>query len=123
MTDHADNPVTHFWSTLWIERDLERLPGLVTDPYVRHGRGGTTQMPRVEFGRHVAAMMAPFKGTELRVDDLASIGEMTYARVTMRGVNLTTGDTVSITWLGHYRIEGGLIAESWMLHQTDLDWG
>jgi len=123
MTNHAENPVVRLWNAAWLDRDPDTLAALVADPYVRHGREGTTRMSPTEFAAQVARALGHFKGTELSIDDLATVGAMVYGRVRMVGVELSTGTPVTISWLGHFRIEDGRVAESWMLHQTDLDWG
>ena len=123
MTDHADNPVARLWNAAWLDREPDTLAALVADPYIRHGREGTSRMSPSEFADRVASSLGHFKGTELSIDDLATVGDMVYGRVRMVGVDLNTGSPVSISWLGHFRIEDGVVAESWMLHQTDLDWG
>ncbi len=122
MTDHADNPIVRLWHAAWLVRDPDTLATLVADPYVRHGREGTTRMAPTEFAAQVVKSLGHLKGTELSVDDLATVGDMVYGRVRMKGIDLGTGNPVTISWLGHFRIENGVVAESWMLHQTDLDW-
>ncbi len=122
MTNHADNPIVRLWNAAWLVRDPDTLATLVADPYVRHGREGTTRMSPTEFADQVVKALSHLKGTELLVDDLATVGDMVYGRVRMRGIDLDTGSPMTISWLGHFRIESGVVAESWMLHQTDLDW-
>ena len=47
---------------------------------------------------------------------------MLHARFTMRGVNVTTGGTIAIAWIGHYRLVDGKLAESWTMRQSDFAW-
>ena len=56
------------------------------------------------------------------VDHLHEVGDMLYARFTMRGVNVTTGGTIAIAWIGHYRLVDGKLAESWTMRQSDFAW-
>ncbi len=122
MTDQAEQLIIQLWDALWIHRDREAVSDLFAEPYVRHSRDGTVRSSPDDYAMRMLTAMKHIRGAELRVDDIAAVGDMVYARMCLEGVNLDTGTPVSITWLGHYRIHQGKIAESWMLHQTDLDW-
>ncbi len=122
MSDHPEQLVIQLWNAVWIDRDREAMRDLLAEPYIRHGREGTTTSGPDDYATRMLTSLKHLKGADLRVDDIASVGDMVYARMHMGGVNLETGNAVSISWLGHYRVHKGKIAESWMLHQTDLDW-
>ena len=126
MSDQPDlsneDLVTALWHQIWIDNDFERLSELVDDPYVRHTRDGTITATPDEYARHIESTVQSIKSTAIDIDDLTSVGDRVYARLRLRGVNLTTGDELVITWLAHYRIHAGRIAESWSMHQTGLDW-
>lgn len=119
--DHEDL-VMRLWQQIWIDNDLDRITDLVADPYVRHTRDGTISSTPAGYARHVEKAIGNIRSTGLEVDDISSEGDKVYAHVRVRGINLTTGDGIVITWLAHYRIHDGRVAESWSLHQTGLDW-
>ena len=114
--------VTRLWQEIWIDNDFTRLRELVSDPYVRHTRDGTVSSTPAEYARHIESAVQSIKSTAVDIDDLTSVGDRVYARLRLRGVNLTTGDELHLTWLAHYRIVDGRVAESWSMHQTGLDW-
>jgi hypothetical protein len=120
--------VETLWQRLWIDGNLESLDELIGDPYVRHTRDGTVTMTPAEYGEVIGAAVEVIRGTRVEVDEIAAApaadgtGDMVSARMTLRAVNIAVGDEVTITWLAHYRIVGGRITESWVLHETGLDW-
>ena len=67
-----------------------------------------------------------------RVDDSATSGDRGWARMTLHVVNISAaglgaagvgaGEETTITFVGVYRIADDRIAESWVLHESGLDW-
>jgi len=120
--------VTTLWHRIWIEGDLDSLTDLVADPYVRHTREGTLRQTPQQYADTLASAIETIRGTAVTVDDLhvaddaQSDGSMVMARLTLDACNMTTGDPVRIAWLAHYRVVHGQVAESWVLHETGLDW-
>ncbi len=98
------------------------MAGLLTDPYVRHNRDGTLSSTPADYATRVCSVVAPIRGTRVDFDQLSEIDGRVWARLTLHGVNLEVGSSMSITWLSEYRIVGDQIAETWSMHQTDLDW-
>ncbi len=121
MSDN-ETLVTRLWQRVWIEGALDELHELVTDPYIRHTRDGTVSAPPAEYARHIASAVRTIRGTKLIVDHIASVDDMVYARIVLHAVNLSTEATLKLTWLAQYRIVDGHIAESWAMHQSDIDW-
>jgi hypothetical protein len=117
-----ENVLTRTWRKLWIDADATGIDALVADPYVRHTCDGTVSMTASEYGGHIARITSHIRGTEVDVDHLAEVGDMIYARFTLKGMNLTTGTPVSVAWLGQYRTVDGKLAESWTLRETDAAW-
>lgn len=120
---HDDNVLVRTWHKLWIEADPTGLEALVYDPYVRHScHGDTVSMSPADYGSHIARVTGHLRGTEIDIAHLVEVDDMIHARFTLRGMSLTTGTPVSVAWLGHYRVEGGKLAESWTLRETDAAW-
>lgn len=123
MTSSDTDLVVRLWEGLWIDGDDATVVELLADPYVRHSTEGTQVHSPAAYARHVCDVTRHIKGTGVIVDHLSHTDDITHTRFTLTGVNLTTGEPVSIGWLGQYRIEDGRVAESWSMRQTDFSWG
>ena len=109
------------WQALWIDGDTHTALGCLHDPYVRHGVDGpATMSPEAYVAhvttitsdlRHLARCRPPARGRRHAVRPLHD------ARV-----NVTTGGTIAIAWIGHYRLVDGKLAESWTMRQSDFAW-
>jgi len=122
MSDPPDNPVVRLWRTIWLGDPADGLDDILSDPYIRHTRDGTASVTIREYVEHMRQATRNVRGTDLRVDQSVEMADRTFIRVTLMGVNITSGDPVMITVVGEYRLNEGRIAESWSMHQTGLDW-
>ena len=118
----AESVVRSYWERVWLERDLDALDQLISDPIVRHTAEGTRSLTRREMRRQLASAFETVRATEVSIDAICADGPTVWIRLTMRGVSLATAAQMSLAWLAQYRIEGGLIAELWALHQPGADW-
>ena len=118
----AESAVRGYWERVWLERDLDALEDLVTDPIVRHTAEGTETLTRLELRRRLTAAFEAVRASEVSMDALVADGDAVWVRLTLRGVSLATAAPMSLAWLAQYRIEGGRIAELWALHQPGADW-
>lgn len=122
MTTDHEALVVRLWNQIWIDGELDKLDEIVADSYVRHTRDGTETTTPAGYARHIESAVRTLRGTEVAIHEIATVGDMVYARLNLHGVNMETGNTVKITWLTQYRIADGRIAEAWTMHQTGLDW-
>ncbi|MBT5137886.1 MAG: nuclear transport factor 2 family protein [Acidimicrobiaceae bacterium] len=122
MSDPPDNPVVRLWRTIWLGDPADGLDDILSDPYIRHTRDGTASVTIREYVEHMRQATRNVRGTDLRVDQSVEMADRTFIRVTLMGVNITSGDPVMITVVGEYRLNEGRIAESWSMHQSGLDW-
>ena len=122
MSADTEALVKALWNHIWIDGELDRLGDVVSDPFVRHTRDGTQTTTPEGYARHLESVRATIRATDVRFEHLMSIDDHVYARIVVTGVNLAAGDAVHLTWLAHYRVADGRIAEAWTMHQTDLDW-
>ena len=118
----AESVVRAYWERVWLDRDLDALEDLITDPLVRHTAEGTQSLTRREFRHRLAGAFEMVRATEVSIDAIAADGPTVWIRLTLRGVSLATAAPMSLAWLAQYRIEGGRIAELWALHQPGADW-
>ncbi len=122
MSRENEALIETLWNHIWIDQSLDRLGEVLADPFVRHTRDGTERTTPQRYGRHVSSSVATIRPTRLHFDQISSVDDFVFARIGLEGVNVAIGSTIKITWLAQYRIADGLIAESWSMHQTDLDW-
>lgn len=122
MSRENETLVEALWNHIWFDRSLDRLGEVLADPFVRHTRDGTEHTTPERYACHVSSAVATIRPTDLHFDHIASVDDYVFARLCLQGVNVAVGSGVKITWLAQYRIASGLIAESWSMHQTDLDW-
>lgn len=118
----AEAVVRAYWERVWLERDLDALDHLISDPVVRHTAEGTQSLTRQQMRRLLADAFEMVRATEVSIDAICADGPLVWIRLTLRGVSLATAAPMSLVWLAQYRIEGGLIAELWALHQPGTDW-
>ncbi|MCY3851796.1 MAG: nuclear transport factor 2 family protein [Acidimicrobiaceae bacterium] len=114
--------VETLWNHIWIDQSLDRLGEVLADPFVRHTRDGTEHTTPRRYARHVSSSASTIRPTRLHFDQISSVDDCVFARLALEGINVAVGSTIKITWLAQYRIAAGLIAESWSMHQTGLDW-
>ncbi|MDE0666886.1 MAG: nuclear transport factor 2 family protein [Acidimicrobiaceae bacterium] len=121
MSD-AESVVRRYWERIWLERDLDALEGLVSEPVVRHGPDGTETLTRPQLRQRLASAFEAVRACELSFDAITTEGATVWVRLTVRGVSLATAAPMSLAWLAQYRVEGGRIVELWGLHQAGADW-
>lgn len=108
---------------VWSRGDLDVVDELVAPRYVRHDRRGTRVFTPAGYKAELTHHLRAIESAETTIDDLVATGERVWARVTSRGVNLDRESPVTITWLQVHHVEDGRLTESWVLYETDLDWG
>ena len=122
---HAAEPesvVRSYWERIWLERDLDALEDLVSDPIVRHGPDGTETLTRRQLRQRLAGAFEAIRASEVSVHAVTADGDSVWIRLTLRGVSLATASAIPVAWMGQYRVSGGRIAEIWSLHQAGIDW-
>ncbi len=123
--DHMSDPesvVRRYWERIWLERDLDALESLVSEPIVRHGPDGTETLTRRQLRQRLAGAFDAVRASEVSFDAITTEGATVWVRLTVRGVSLATAAPMSLAWLAQYRVEGGRIVELWGLHQAGADW-
>ncbi|MDJ0771676.1 MAG: nuclear transport factor 2 family protein [Ilumatobacter sp.] len=125
-SDPVDDPaavVRSYWDRVWLDRDLDALDELATDPSIRHTSHGTNTYTVGELKEHIGDALCAIRTEEVTFDALTVDGPMVWLRATVRAVSLATMTPLDLAWLAQYRVEGGRIAEAWALHQSNMDWG
>ena len=118
----AEEIVLNYWTKVWVERDLSVLGDLHTDPTIRHTLDGTRTLTIAELTRQLTDGLQTIRGENFTLDALTVVGDTAWVRLTLRGISLAAMTPMNYTWIAQYRLEDGKIAETWALHQANLDW-
>jgi predicted ester cyclase len=116
--------VRRYIEKAWNDADLSAVDSLVAANYRRH-QGGRVRSGRDALKRQIEASHGAFKNHRLDIEELIGEGDKVVARLTVLGTDegrgllgeAPTGRSVRFSSTGIYRLDGGLIAESW----HDLD--
>lgn len=122
MTGDAASVIRTYWERVWLERDLDALDELVTDPSVRHTDEGTQTLSVAQLRARVGDALRAIRSESLSIDALTVVDDVAWVRLTLRGVSLATMAPMTLTWMAQYRFVEGRITETWQLHRSGLDW-
>jgi len=114
--------VHRHWTRVWLERDLSALGELYTDPTIRHSVEGSRTVSIADLGNQLGDGLRALRGESFSIDALTVDDPIAWVRLTLRGISLAAMTPMSFTWIAQYRLEGNKIAETWALHQANLDW-
>ncbi len=114
--------VRAYWDRIFLDRDLDALDTLVTDPSLRHTADGTRRFSRDELRAYLSDVLNAVRATDVTFESISVDGDDVWLRATIRATSLATTAPISIAWLAQYRIEDGRISEAWSLHQSNMDW-
>lgn len=115
--------VVQQWETrAWTNADLTAVDDLIAEEIIRHGPSGTVVRSRAQIKDDLRQYQRALHKPTIIVNDRVVDGDKVWSRLTMRGVNLETGDKRTVGWLQIQRVVDGLIVESWTLYASDIDW-
>lgn len=123
--DPIDDPidvVARWHERAWGDCDLSVVDELVTEPFVRHGVGGTTKRTRADLKADLCEYRKALGKPVVEVHDRVADGDRVWSRTSMRGAHFRTGEPRVIHLLQIHRVRDGQISEVWTLHATDVDW-
>ena len=110
------------WWNVWRDGDLDTIDEIVADTFVRHSSRGTVVRTRAQVREDMAQFRETLELAEVRIDAHSVVGDQVWCRVTTIGVNLTTEEPSTMSWLQNCRVVDGRIEEMWWLYVLDLDW-
>jgi hypothetical protein len=122
MTADPEEVVRSYWDRVWIDRDLDALDDLVTDPSIRHSATGSDTFTTEEFKEHLRDALCAIRTERVVIETISVEGPYVWLRATVHAVSLATMTPIDLAWLAQYRIEDGRIAEAWTLHQAGRSW-
>ena len=123
MTNDPSAVVRSYWDRVWVDRDLDALDDLVTDPSIRHSATGTHRFSTEELKAHLRDALCAIRTENLTIEAISVDGPFVWLRATVHAISLATMTPIDLAWLAQYRIDGDRIAEAWALHQSNMDWG
>ena len=120
QTDPA-GVVRAYWERVWNEGDLDAIDDVLADPYTRHSANGNIVRARKHVRQDMARYQRALYKANATIDDQAVSGATVWTRLTLRGVNVETEETLVYSWLHVARVVDGLITEAWNLN-APIDW-
>lgn len=114
--------VRTFWGRVWLRGELDLVDELIADPFVRHWPEGTHVLTAAAYRERIADALDRSKPVSANIDALDVCGDHVWVRVSSTRVAVTTGQTMSVTWMQQHRIADAKIAEMWTLYAAGLQW-
>ena len=122
MTTNAEAVVRKYWDRVFLERDIDAIDDLVTDPSIRHTADGTRRFSPDELKAHLRDALCAFRTESVTFESFTIDEPFVWMRATVHAISLATMTPLDIAWLAQYRVDGDRISEAWTLHQANMDW-
>ena len=95
MTSDPSAVVRSYWDRVWIDRDLDALDDLVTDPSIRHTATGTISFSTEELKAHLRDALCAIRTEQLTIEAISVDGPNVWLRATLHTVSLATMTPIS----------------------------
>jgi steroid delta-isomerase-like uncharacterized protein len=125
MSVEENKAVVRRWVTAWNEQDLDAAEGLLAPGYVRHDANAPDVVGPAAERQFIAGALAAFPDLRFDVEQLVAEGDLVLGRYTARGTQrgdfagvAATHRAVVFVATESYRLEGGRIAEQWVVMDT-----
>ena len=122
MNRDPEDLVRTFWGLVWLRGEVDLIGDLLADPYVRHWVEGSQSLTRAQYSDRIADALDRSKPVSVNIDALDVCGDHVWTRISSTRVAVATHQTMAVTWMQQHRIADGLIAETWTLYETGLQW-
>ena len=123
MTSDPAAVVRSYWDRVWVERDVDAVDDLFTEPSIRHTAHGDHRFTIEELKAHLCDALNAVRAEHVVIEAMSVDGAHVWLRATVHAVSLATMAPLDLAWLAQYRVEGDRIAETWALHQSNMVWG
>ncbi|MBS0520176.1 MAG: nuclear transport factor 2 family protein [Proteobacteria bacterium] len=105
------------WERVWHEGRFDLVPECVAPHYVRHDEAGDRTVTREAYADELARLRQERPDVRIVVYDHSFGGNRAWYRFTMKWTDRTSGETRTRAGLQAYRIDGGKLAETWVILQ------
>ncbi|MCA0317893.1 MAG: ester cyclase [Proteobacteria bacterium] len=105
------------WEQVWHEGRFDLVPGCVAPHYIRHDEAGDRTVTPEEYAAELAGLRQDRPDVRIIVYDHAFGWDRAWYRFTMKWTDRTSGQIRTRAGLQTYRIEGGKLAETWVVLQ------
>lgn len=105
------------WEQVWHKGRFDLVPDCVAPRYVRHDEMGDRVVTREAYAVELAKLKEERPDVRILVYDHALLNDAAWYRFTMAWTDRQTGEKRSRAGLQSYRIEDGLLAETWVILQ------
>jgi SnoaL-like domain len=102
------------WERVWHEGQYDPVPSCVAENYIRHD---DRTVARDAYAAEIAAMRQERPGIRVVVYDHSFAGNRAWFRFAFKWPDPKTGQPQSRAGMQSYRIEGGKLAETWLILQ------
>lgn len=105
------------WERVWHRDEFDLIPDCVAPVYLRHDETGDRSVTRAEYAAELAALKQARPDVRIVVYDHLLGPDRAWFRFTMRWSERMSGVPRTLAALQSYRIEGGKLAETWVMFQ------
>jgi predicted SnoaL-like aldol condensation-catalyzing enzyme len=105
------------WERVWHEGRLELVPLCVAPRYIRHDEMGDRALTRESYIAELTKLRHDRPDVRVDVYDYLLQGDAAWYRFTMTWTDRSSGEKRSRAGMQTYRVENGLLAETWVILQ------
>src|SRR5271170_2805975 len=105
------------WERVWHEGQYSLIPGCVGSHYIRHDEAGNRTVTPEAYAAEIARTRQERPDIRVVVYDHSFEGNRAWFRFAFKWTDPKTGEPRSRAGMQSYRIEGGKLAETWLILQ------
>jgi SnoaL-like domain len=105
------------WERVWHEGQYALIPDCVQANYIRHDEAGDRTVTREAYAAEIAKTRHDRLNLRFVVYDHSFVGNRAWFRFTLKWTDASTGETRTRAGMQAYRIDGGKLAETWLMFQ------
>ena len=105
------------WERVWHEGQYDLIPSCVGPTYIRHDEKGDRTVTREAYAAEIAQTQQERPNLRFVVYDHSFEGDRAWFRFTLKFTDPKTGETRTRAGMQVYRVEGGKLAETWLMFQ------